>query len=124
MSLGPMASMLPSLPKFSPFEKEQQSIAEYKNQKKSQTKPKVGSRSGRKIPSSDEIYAVVKGGSSRVPTTSELGKQLGISENQAYILLPGYNTDMSRTKGKILMYIAEVLYAVKPVVYSKYCTTW
>ncbi|KAG2377470.1 hypothetical protein C9374_009381 [Naegleria lovaniensis] len=114
----PMAQLLPVAPKYNPFEKEKQALEEYREKQKTQAKPKIGTRSGRKIPSSDEMFAVLSRGKSAVPTTTELEKQLGHASQQVYILLAGHDKDMNGTRGKILLYLSEVIYAFKPAVYS------
>nr|CAG4715059.1 unnamed protein product [Naegleria fowleri] len=117
----PMANLLPVAPKIHPFEKEKQALEEYKEKQRTQAKPRIGSRSGRKIPSSDEMFAVLsnsKTSSHSVPTTTELGKQLGHASQHVYILLAGYDRAMDGTRGKMLLYLSEVIYACKPVVYS------
>ena len=116
----PMASFLPALPKYSPFEKEAQSLEKFSSNFKKQAKPKVGARSGRQIPSSDQLMAVLRNGSDDVPTTSQLGEQLGLNIGEKFVLLAHQTEEMKSSLGKILMYIADTLYSIRPVVYSKF----
>ena len=66
---------------------------------------------------------MLKSGNDDVPTTSQLGEQLGLNiDGDKFMLLSPQTEELKGSLGKILMYISDTLYSLRPVVYCKFFT--
>ncbi|KAL9645595.1 hypothetical protein ABK040_000658 [Willaertia magna] len=125
----PMSMFLPQsmLPKINPFERERDylnlNLNNLNNNKEEELKEitfknqKVGKKSGKAIPSFDELESI---------SSSFKGNQNNkINNNEQFIiLLSEYKKEMKYSKGRILLYLFEIIYSLKPMIYiyllSKY----